>query len=155
MPQDSIPAKQKHEEFLKKVCETEVVWTLKSSDGVASCSSCDYENDDGEPLELICFWSAESLAKMCINEDWGDYEPSQISLAEFIENWCIGMHNDGFLAGTNLDKDLSGFEIEPLELIVELSDELKIQKKEVSLENYKHIDDLVKELKELSDTTKS
>ena len=22
MPQDSIPAKQKHEEFLKKVCET-------------------------------------------------------------------------------------------------------------------------------------
>jgi hypothetical protein len=41
-----------------------------------------------------------------------------------MENWLTGMDQDGSIAGTNFDWNLFGFEALPLNLIIELFDEL-------------------------------
>ena len=143
MLQDSIITKQSHEKFIKKVCESEMVWGLENEDGFATTSSNEYEDENEEPLELICFWSENALANACAKEEWDGYEPVEIQLSEFIENWCIGMANDNLMIGSNFDQNMFGFEIDPLDLIIELGKELKVQNKEIKLHNYKHLDDLV------------
>jgi len=149
MIQDSIITKQRHERFIKKVCETGVVWGLKNNDGLATSSSNEYEDNDGEPIGLICFWSEKALAKSCIKDDWNDYEPVEISLSDFIENWSIGMSNDGLLIGSNFDQNMFGFEVNPFELILDLSKELNNQKREIKLEKYRHINELTDEIEKI------
>ncbi len=149
MIQDSIITKQRHERFIKKVCETGVVWGLENNEGLATSSSVEYEDNDGEPIGLICFWSEKALAKSCVKDDWNDYEPVEISLSDFIENWCIGMSNDGLLIGSNFDQNLFGFEVDPFELILDLSKELNNQKREIKLEKYRHINELTDEIEKI------
>lgn len=149
MMQDSIITKQRHERFIKKVCETGVVWGLENNEGLATSSSDEYEDNDGEPIGLICFWSEKALAKSCIMDDWNDYEPVEISLSNFIENWCIGMSNDGLLIGSNFDQNMFGFEVDPLELIIDLSKELNNQKREIKLDKYNHINVLIDEIEKI------
>jgi Protein of unknown function (DUF2750). len=149
MLQDSIITEQRHEKFIKKVCESEIVWGLENAEGFATTSSNDFEDENEEPLGLICFWSEKALAKGCAKEEWKGYEPVEIQLSEFIENWCIGMANDNLMVGSNFDLNMFGFEIDPLELIVELGKELKEQEKEIKMQKYKHLDDLVNEVEKI------
>ena len=149
MQHDESIEKQRHESFIKKVCESGVVWGLENDEGFAMSSSGEYEDSDGEPLDLICYWSEKTLAQSCKNEEWIDYRVTDIPLGEFLENWCIGMSEDELLIGTNFDPELSGFEIDPLDLIIEICKELKNQSKEVKLQNYKNIDDLVNEIESI------
>jgi hypothetical protein len=149
MLQDSIITKQRYERFIKKVCETEMVWGLENAEGVATTSSNDFEDENEEPLELICFWSEKALAKGCAKEEWKGYKTVEIKLSDFIENWCIGMANDNLMAGSDFDQNLFGFEIDPLELIVDLDNELKLLGKAIRLQNYQRMDDLVNEVKKI------
>ena len=149
MIQDSIVTRQRHERFIKKVCETGVVWGLENKEGLATSSSDEYEDKVGEPIEIICFWSDKAVAKSCIKDDWNDYQPVEITLSNFIENWCIGMSIDGLLIGSNFDQNMFGFEVDPLELIIDLSKELKNQEKEIKLEKYHHISELTDEIEKI------
>jgi hypothetical protein len=149
MLQDSVVVKQRHERFLRKVSETNVVWGLESDEGFATSSSTNFKNDRGESTSIICFWSEAALAKSCIREGWLGYAPVAIPLNDFIENWCIGMSKDGFLVGTNFDQNMFGFESDPHDLVLELSQELKKQAKEILLNNYDHLDQLVNEILKL------
>ena len=151
MIQDSIITRQRHERFIKKVCETGVVWGLENNEGLATSSSDEYEDNDGEPIGLICFWSEKALANSCAKDDWNDYEPVEIMLSDFIENWCIGMSNDGLLIGSNFDQNMFGHEVDPLKLIVDLSKELTNQEKEIKLEKYHHISELTDEIENILD----
>jgi len=151
MEQDVIAAKERHEQFIKKVCETGKVWGLENDEGFAMSSSSEYESEDGEALELMCFWSDLSLAKACKKDEWTDYRTSEVELGDFIENWCTGMADDGLLIGTDFDQNLVGFEIDPLDLVLEICEELKNQKKTVKLENYKSIDELIEEIESIDD----
>lgn len=147
--QDSIINKQKQEEFIKRACESGIVWGLQSGEEFAITSSNDYEDEDGEPLEVICFWSDRALALECAKNEWKNHEPVEIQLGEFIENWCIGMANENLMVGSNFDQNMSGSEIDPLELIVELDNELKNLGKTIHLQNYQRTDDLVNEVKKI------
>lgn len=149
MLQDAIVTKQRHEGFIKRVCESEVVWCLENEEGFANTSSNDFEDENEEPLGLICFWSEKALASGCAKEEWEGYEPVEIPLNEFIESWCIGMANDNLMVGTNFDQNMFGYEIDPLELIVDLDEELKALGKELSLQNYPQMDVLVNEVKKI------
>lgn len=149
MIQNSIIIKQRHERFIKKVCETEIVWGLENAEGFATTSSNDFEDDNEEPLGLICFWSERALAKGCAKYEWKDYEPVEIQLGEFIESWCIGMANDNLMVGSNFDQNMFGFEIDPLELVVDLDKELKTLGKEIRLQKYQRMNDLVNEVKKI------
>jgi len=70
-------------------------------------------------------------------------------LSEFIENWCIGLYNDGQMIGTNFDQNMFGFEVDPLDLIIDLSKELKNQEKEIKFEKYHHFTDLTDEIEKI------
>lgn len=150
MIQDSIVNMQKQERFIEKVCKSGTVWSLENSDGFATSQSNEYEDDDANPVQLICFWSDEQLAKACIKAEWYDYKPVELTLSDFIESWCIGMYNDGFLIGSDFDQNMFGYEIDPLEMIGMLYAELTKQGKQIKLANYNSLDELVEEIARLN-----
>lgn len=151
MPLDNITEKLKHEEFVRKVCETNIIYGLESDEGFATSSSNEFDDENGEPIEMICFWSHKKQATSCIKNNWAEYAVAEMPLSEFIENWCIGMNNDGLIIGTNFDENMSGFEIEPLELILELVKELRINKSDISFLEFDNLDDLEKQIKSAND----
>ena len=149
MLQDSITLKNRHLKFLQTVSDSEIVYGLKSKNGYATSSSTEYEDNHGEPIRIICFWSKEVQAKSCAKNEWRAYKVTEIPLAEFIENWYIGMVNDELLAGTEFDQNLYGYEIEPLDLILELTAELKLNGKDLILKKFEGVSDIEKQVKEI------
>lgn len=132
--------------FIKTICKSKIVYGLESEEGFAVTGSVDYDDENGEPVEVICFWSEEAMAQACVKQAWANYQVVEIPLAEFIENWCIEMNNDGLLVGVDLDETLSGVEIEPLELILELVKEFKVSNKTIAFETYDSLADLEKQI---------
>jgi len=146
MAQESTVAKQQHERFIKDVCESGIVWGLGSKSGYATSGSNDYEDAEGNQLSVICIWSSKDMAVLCAKEDWAEFEPVEVPLDEFIENWCVGMFENSMLAGTNFGENMFGVESNPLDLIVELAKELKKIRKTIPLKLYKGMDDLLREI---------
>ncbi|SEE58276.1 Protein of unknown function [Tenacibaculum sp. MAR_2010_89] len=147
MLQNHITVKNRHKKFIKTICETEIVYGLKNKKGFATSSSVHYDDENGEPAGMICFWAEKARAKSCIKDGWKKYQVTEIRLSEFMENWCIGMENDGLLIGTQFDQNMFGFEAEPLELILDLSSELNSLGKELDLKKFDGIADLEKQVK--------
>lgn len=98
MIQDILQLQQRHEEFIKKICKTEKVYGLENQVGFATLDSANYEDENGKSMPVMCFWSNRNGARACAKDKWKSYEPSEIQLAEFIEEWCVGMYNEGLLA---------------------------------------------------------
>ncbi len=151
MFKDSITLKNRHQKFIKTISENGIVYGLKSKNGFATSSSTQFENDDGNPIGMICFWAEKVEAKSCAKDEWKKYKVTEVSLSEFIENWCIGMANDGLLIGTQFDQNLFGFEAEPLELIMDLTAELKSLGKDLNFRKFNGIEDLEKQVKEVTE----
>lgn len=149
MLQNSISVKNRHRKFINEVVENKIVWGLKSKDGFATSSSNDYVNEKEEPLEIICFWSNRKLASVCGKKYWKEYQPSEIELSVFLENWCVGTYNDNSLIGTNFDWNLFGQENEPLELIIEITTALKERNEELGFKKFKNIDDIANQAKNI------
>jgi hypothetical protein len=105
-------------------------------------------NESGQAYGVTCFWAEKIRAKSCINGEWRKYKVTEISLPEFIENWCIGMENDGLLVGTQFDQNMFGFEAKPLELVLDILTELKSLNKNINFLNFNEIDDLEMQVKE-------
>jgi hypothetical protein len=149
MLQDHITVKLRHERFVKKVCETKIVFGLKDNEGFATSSSNEFDDEDGNSVQLICFWAESALANSCRKSDWENYELVELSLEEFIENWCVGLYNDGLLVGTSFDQNMFGYEVEPLELILELIGELKSKQIGLELRKYADLEELEEQVKEI------
>lgn len=149
MLQDQITLKNRYKDFIRKVCETETVYGLKDDQGYATSYSNDLEYEDGEPVQLICFWSDAARAKSCVDREWNRYEASSIPLNEFLENWCLGMNSDGLLVGVNFDSNLLGYEAEPLELVIEMIAELQKNNKSLSLRKFNDLEDMKNQIKEV------
>jgi hypothetical protein len=149
MSVNNLAITKTHEEFIAKIVKTSTVWCLENEEGVATTGSTLFENEDNEPVDVLCFWSEKSKAQACANGDWKDYSPTEIPLAEFIENWCVGMSNDGIMAGTDFDTELEGFEADTLELILEIAEEIKNQNTTLDLANGKSLDELVNEVNDI------
>ncbi len=149
MLQNSIIVRQRHERFIKKVCDSEIVIGLENDEGFATSNSNNYEEEEENPIQMICFWSEKAIARACAKDGWGNYEPSEIPLTEFLENWCVGMDNDGLIVGTNFDQNMFGFEQEPLTLILEIITELKRINKNLKLNKFENIEDLEEQVREI------
>ncbi|MFP3831644.1 DUF2750 domain-containing protein [Chryseobacterium sp. SIMBA_028] len=149
MIQDHITVQNRYKDFIKKINETETVYTLKDEKGYATSYSNEIEDEDGEPVQIVCFWSDAARAKSCVDQEWSHYEISPIPLREFLENWCLGMNNDGLIVGTNFDSHLFGYEAEPLEVIMDSIEELRATGKSLELRKFKNMEDLESQIREI------
>lgn len=134
--------------FIKTVSASQQVYALQSSQGYATSRTNEYEDEEGESLELICFWSDKALAAACAVNAWKGYKPVAIPLAEFMESWCVGMYEEDIIAGIDFDAALTGYEAEPLVLVNQLIDELTAVKSPIKFVNYTSLDDFANCLKE-------
>jgi hypothetical protein len=146
MSQQEDLLEQKHLEFIEKSVTNLFVWGLKMKDEDAWATSTSIDFED---VETLPFWSEKEGALECAKEDWDAYEPAQIPLNEFLENWCIGMFQDGILAGTNWDSSLFGKETEPLDLVLEILLELKKHNKTLDLKVYETMEDFEQQVREI------
>jgi hypothetical protein len=140
----------KHKRFIKTICESELVYGLGNAEGLATSSSIHYQGQNGEAIKVICFWAEKSLAKSCVKNAWSEYQISEIPLVEFMENWCVGMSNDYLLVGTEFDQNMLGFEAEPLKLILDLVNQLKMNEKDLKFKNFNGISDFEKQVKAIT-----
>src|SRR5690606_31654862 len=100
MFQDSITLKNRHQKFIKTVSENGIVYGLKSKNGFATSSSTQFEDDNGNPIGMICFWAEKVRAKSCAKDERKKSCLSEIPSGECKEKWWVGMANDGLLIGT-------------------------------------------------------
>jgi hypothetical protein len=124
---------EQHNRFIKRVIEAGEVWALTTNgDWVFADSNEDEEKDTA----IFPVWSDKTYAKRCATKEWAPYIPDSIPLAEFLESWCAGLHNNQELIGTNWDSELRGLEIKPLQLVLQMLDALKTTKKILPLKLY-------------------
>lgn len=151
MIQDSTIIEKRHKRFIKTVCKSEIVYALKNTKGFATSSSMNHENNKGEPIGIICFWAEKALAKSCIKDHWFTYKVVEISLTEFMEVWCVGMQNDGLIIGTEFDRNMFGHEAKPLELIIDLTAELKSVRKELNFKKFSEVNEIENRIKAIAE----
>lgn len=84
--------------FLAEVKPTQKLWALqdKDSEDWVVLDSIAYENTDVMPL-----WSSAELAQQHCIEEWTNYIPCEISLADWFEFWLEDLNEDGVIVGVN------------------------------------------------------
>jgi hypothetical protein len=115
---DAATCQENHNRFVRRVVETEIVWTLSNQTGVAQVES--NEDDDDNPSDVLLFWSDEAYARRTKQLTHPEYDPSTIPLFDFLYRWLPGMSRDKVEAATNWTGDLVGFEHDPYELRLEI-----------------------------------
>lgn len=145
MQPQNTTAEQQYKAFVQTVAAADEVWGLEGEEGLAISSS-----GDDEERDVILFWSTEALAQAVAADEWAAFKPTSMPLAEFLENWLAGMHNDEILAGTDWDAGLQGKEVEPLVLALDLANEAIAAGKTVELSNYKDLEDFRAQVREAS-----
>jgi hypothetical protein len=98
------------QEFFNEVKATQMIWGLqdKASDGWVIVDSSNFEDTDCFPV-----WSTESGAQALCTDEWAEYTPTQISVADWLEFWVEDLAEDNILIG--VDWPLEG-DCEELEL---------------------------------------
>jgi len=97
------------EHFLTAVKSTQTLWALqdKVSEDWVVLDSPNFENTDVMPL-----WSSAELAQQHCIEEWSDYSPSKISLADWFEFWLEDLNEDNVIVGINWQGDDEYLEME-------------------------------------------
>lgn len=149
MLQDTPLIEQRHENFIKRICATEKVYGLDNSVGFATSDSENYEDENDQPVGVMCFWSEIALAEACAKNDWKNYHVAEITLSEFIEDWCVGIYSEGLMIGTDFDKNRFGYESDSLELILDIVNELKNLGKEIEFKKFENLDDLEEQISDI------
>jgi hypothetical protein len=97
------------ESFSKQVKDTQTLWALqdKNSEDWVVLDSVNFENTEVMPL-----WSTENLAKSHCVQEWVDYIPAAITVADWMEFWVEDLLEDGVIIGLNWQEDEACFELE-------------------------------------------
>jgi hypothetical protein len=103
--------------FLDQVQQSGLIWGLYGDDGWALCQSIEFED-----TEVFPFWSHESFASAVCTDEWKVYKPRSITIEEFLTEWLPGIHEDNAMVGPNWDAELTGIEVEPVDLARALGD---------------------------------
>jgi hypothetical protein len=138
MLRDTADCEADVQRFAKRVAENEVVWYLTSEEGPAVCESND-EDDDGEPLTVMLFFSDEAYARRCQRMHFEDCEVQNIALFDFLFRWLPGMSGDGVLGGPNWNQDLIGLELDPFDLRERVEAELTPAQSAAHDEKYRQL----------------
>src|SRR5690554_7375194 len=112
--------------FIQTIVQNNELFVIEDKEGAAMSQSLLFQNEDGSPVGVICFWSDKKMAQNCCAEDWKEYRPQAICLATFIEDYLIPTYNESLVAGLDFNADMEGTEADPLnilELLIARSEE--------------------------------
>jgi hypothetical protein len=106
-------------DFFNEVKATQMIWALqdKASDGWVIVDSANFEDTD-----TMLVWSRESLAQAHCTEEWADYVPTQISVADWLEFWVEDLAEDNVIIGIDWDNADSAEEMELTEFSQAIAD---------------------------------
>ena len=133
----------KYNQFIERVAATKLVWGLKSKTGWANSESA-----EDEEVSVIPFWSERAYAKVCARDDWKSYSPTEVPLAIFLEDWCIGMAENETLIGINWDANMLGKETDALEVVLDILNRLKTINSTIKFASYGSIDEFITDISE-------
>jgi hypothetical protein len=90
---DTIPPPT---DFMAQVQAAQTIWALQdqTSEGWVILDSINFENADVMPV-----WSSIELAQNHCVDEWQDYVPKAISLADWLEFWVEDLAEDNVLIG--------------------------------------------------------
>ena len=106
-------------DFLTQVKPTQVLWALqdKASEDWVVLDSPTFENTDVMPL-----WSSAELAKQHCIDEWSEYIPCEITMADWLEFWVEDLNEDGVIVGVNWEGDENYVELELAEFTQALAE---------------------------------
>lgn len=133
--------------FLDDISKSGDVWALENEVGFATTQSTIYADSEGNPVNKLCFWGNKEEASQIKEVEWKEYQATSFPLGEFLEQWCVGIANEGFHVEINLDKNFVGYEIHPLELALIVIEKLKEVNASVPLQNYVSLQDFYDQIK--------
>ena len=110
---------ENYDRFIVEAIDTGCVWGLEGPDGWALCPSEKYSRSDVMP-----FWSQPEFAQCHCVDEWEGYRAVPVALEELLEDWLPGMHKDVLLVGINWNREMTGTEVEPLDLLQDIEGEL-------------------------------
>jgi hypothetical protein len=135
---------EQHKLFVLQSVESGQVWGLHCKEGWANADSCEFEE-----VIVYPFWSSAELAQSCAIQEWKIYQPKSLDLAEFLENWCVGMYKEYILAGINWNEQMEGKELDSLDLALQIIQELKRRNVQLKYKLYKNQAELERVLLEV------
>jgi hypothetical protein len=96
-------------DFLSETKTSQLVWALqdKASEDWVVLDSPSFEETDVMPL-----WSSETLAKAHCIEEWSEYIPCEIPLADWFEFWVEDLNEDNVIIGVNWQEEGDCLELE-------------------------------------------
>lgn len=105
-----------YQRFIEQVKADNLMWGLRFGDEWVVCDSTEFEDTEVMPL-----WSTEAEAQAQCVDEWSEYEPFEITLAEFLEIWVEDLSEDGVRIGPNWNEELDGVELDVLEMVKEFA----------------------------------
>lgn len=96
-------------EFIKQITPSQTLWALqdKKSEGWVVLDSINFENAEVMPL-----WSNSELATMHCIDEWADYIPAPITVADWLEFWVEDLAEDNIMIGVNWQNEDDDVELE-------------------------------------------
>jgi len=134
----------KYQLFIEQAAAAEPVWGLKDKRGFANSTSA-----EDEDVSVVPFWSDKASAKACARDDWKGFLPISVSIAEFLESWCMEMFENGMLVGVNWDANMNGKEATAISLALAILNQLKVNNSGVKFANYDSTDQFIEEINDL------
>jgi hypothetical protein len=95
--------------FLAEAKASQTFWALQdqTSEGWVILDSINFENTDVMPL-----WSNKGLATTHCIDEWQDYTPVEISVADWLEFWVEDLAQDNIMIGVNWQGEDEYLELE-------------------------------------------
>lgn len=134
---------------IEQICLSQSIYVLKDEETYASVESLFETDDEQLPIEAMCIWSSLEKAKNNQIDDWSNYQTVKISIEDFLENWCIGVFNDGLVFCLDLNLENDTVEIQPLDLAYQIAKKLQEQKQNIHLEKFKDLFEFIQKIQPL------
>lgn len=135
MTDNTAFAEEQHKKFIQQAVANGEIWGLDHEEEGTAMSASSDDEDTG----IVPFWSNKAAAQACAKDGWAKYELFSLDLPLFLEQTVIQLSNDELIIGTNWDPAMYGMEVHPIELALELVDELKAQKKKITFRHYESL----------------
>jgi hypothetical protein len=105
--------------FINDTKEQQAFWALQDT---ASEDWVVLDSINFEKTEVMPLWSTQALAKAHCIEEWANYTPAKITLADWLEFWVEDLLEDGVMVGINWQDDKDCLEIELAEFTQALAE---------------------------------